>query len=112
MVKLGQVYYADGAYFFETKGIMDFLRFEKFSLGKINLREWLIAYGCTDGELKYKTVKGEEKVLECWKKPDDAELQEMDAFYEDVYDGDADIVSKINLSKEEKEEDKSEDVKF
>jgi hypothetical protein len=112
MVKLGLVYHADGAYFFDTKGIMDFLRFSKFSLGKINLREQLIAYGCSDGELKYETAKGDERVIECWKKPDDAELLEMDAFYEDVYEGYADIASKIKLSKEKKGGDGNEDTKF
>jgi hypothetical protein len=61
MVPLGQVYHAEGAYYFTTKGIMDFLRFEKFSLGKINLREQLIAYGCSDGELPYKTARGGRK---------------------------------------------------
>jgi hypothetical protein len=112
MVQLGQVYHAEGAYFFVTKGIMDFLRFEKFSLGGTNLREQLIAYGCSDGEIKYKTAKGEEKVIKCWKKPDDAELLEMDAFYEDVYDGDADIARKIKLDKEDKEGSSDEGVKF
>jgi hypothetical protein len=63
MVQVGQVYRADGAYYFTTKGIMDFLRYERFSLGKINLREMLIAYGCTDGEIGYKTIRGEEKII-------------------------------------------------
>jgi hypothetical protein len=91
MLKTGQVYHAEGVYYFTTEGIMTFLRFEKFSLGKINLREQLKDYGCSDGELAYKTAKGVEKTIECWKKPDDAELLEMDAFYEEVYAGDADI---------------------
>jgi hypothetical protein len=91
---------------------MDFLRFERFPLGRTNLREQLISYGCSDGEVKYKTAKGEEKTIKCWKKPDDAELLEMDAFYEDVYDGTADIVQKIKLSKEDKEKEGDEDTKF
>jgi hypothetical protein len=111
MVKLGQVYHTDGAYYFSTKGIMDFLRFEKFSLLKINLREQLKEYGCSDGELTYKTAKGEEKVIKCWTKPDDAELLEMDAFYEDVYDGDAALLQKDTCNKEEKEGG-SDGVKF
>jgi hypothetical protein len=112
MVQLGQVYHKEGVYYFSTQGVMDFLRFAKFSPGKINLREQLIAYGCSDGELKYKTAKGEEKVIKCWKKPDDAELLEMDAFYEDVYDGYAGIVQESELSKKDKEGSGDEGVKF
>jgi hypothetical protein len=112
MVQLGQVYRADGAYYFVTKGVMDFLRFEKFSLNKINLHEQLKTYGCYNGELKYTTAKGEEKIIKCWKKDEDAELLEMDAFYEDVYDGDADIVRNIKLAKKQDEGGSGAGVKF
>jgi hypothetical protein len=111
-VKLGQVYCEGGVYYFTTEGILDFLRFEKFRLGKINLREQLIAYGCSAGEVRYKTQKGEEKSVACWKKPGDAELAEMDAFYEDVYDGDADIIQKMGTRKEEEGGDGDEYVRF
>jgi hypothetical protein len=110
-VKIGQVYHAEGIYYFTTKGITDFLRFSRFSLGKMNLREQLIAYGCSDGELPYRTIKGEEKKIECWIKPDDEELLETGAFYEDIYDGDADIIQKNKLEKEQKE-GSDENVKF
>jgi hypothetical protein len=112
MVQLGHVYHAEGVYYFSTKGIVDFLRFEKFSLGRTNLREQLIEYGCSDGELAYKTARGEEKVIPCWKKSDDPELLEMDAFYEDIYDGDADIIQKNKLNKEDTEGGSDENVKF
>jgi hypothetical protein len=112
MVQLGQVYHAEGIYYFVTKGIMDFLRFAKFSLGKINLREQLIDYGCSDGEITYKTVKGEGKSIKCWVKSDDAELLEMDSFYEDIYDGDADILQKNKLHKEQAEGGSDEGIKF
>jgi hypothetical protein len=111
MVRLGNVYHTEGAYYFTTKGITAFLRFERFNLAKINLRERLIEYGCTDGEFVYRNVKGEEKTINCWKKPDDDELSEMDSFYEDVYEGDADILRKNKLDKEQKEGN-DDDVKF
>jgi hypothetical protein len=57
-------------------------------------------------------VKGEEKTIPCWEKPDDAELLEMDAFYEDIYDGDADILQKNKLNKEQAEGGSDEGVKF
>jgi hypothetical protein len=112
LILLGQVFHADGYYYFVTKGIMDFLRFEKFVLGKINLREQLIAYGCSDGEVKYKTSSGEEKVVKCWKKPDDMELSGMGIFYDDIYNGDDEIIQDDGLGKESKEGDGNEEVKF
>jgi hypothetical protein len=111
MVQLSQVYHAEGVYYFTTKGFMDFLRFEKVSPGKTNLREQLIAYGCSDGEVRYKTAKGEEKTIPCWKKPDDDELLEMGAFYEDVYAGDAAILRKGEQDKE-RVEGGGDNVKF
>jgi hypothetical protein len=90
---------------------MDYLRFERFSLQKTNLRAELIDYGCTDGEIIYKTSRGEEKVIKCWKKPDDEELLSMDAFYEDIYDSDADILQK-NKARKEQAEGADESVKF
>jgi hypothetical protein len=108
MIRNKLVYHADGVYYFTTEGIMAFLRFEKFSLGKINLHAQLKAYGCTDGELRYGTPRGEERTVKCWIKNDDEELLEMSVFYEDVYDGDADVIRKAKLNKEESDDN----VKF
>jgi hypothetical protein len=112
MVQLGQVYHAEGTSYFATKGITDFLRFENFPLGKINLREQLMDYGCSDGEVRYKTAKGEEKIIPCWKKPDDAELLETDAFYEDICDADMEILQNAEPKKEPDEGGSDESVKF
>jgi hypothetical protein len=102
MIKLSQVYHADGAYFFTTKGVMDYLRFEKYALGKINLHEWLLRQGCDENaELNYKTPAGEEKTIECWKMPENEELLAMGAFYEDVYEGSVDIAQNNLLHKED-----------
>jgi hypothetical protein len=112
MIEAGQVYYADGIYYFKTKGIMSFLRFQKFSLQKTNLHAELTAYGCSDGELSYRTVKGVEKVIKCWIKPEDDELLETADLYEDVYDSDAETARNITLDKEGKKESGDEGVKF
>jgi hypothetical protein len=103
MVGLNLVYHADGIYYFVTDGFKKFLDLERFSLRGYNLREHLVSYGCSEGELRYTNAKGVTRTIKCWKKADDAELLEMDAFYEDVYDGDADILQKNKLNKEEKE---------
>jgi hypothetical protein len=112
-IRLGQVYYEDGTYYFSTEGIMSFLRREKFTLGKVNLREQLYAYGCLEGELKY-TASGEERVIKCWKKPEDEELQAMGAYYDDVYEADMVMIEGNPLDKEgkKKEGDNGEDTKF
>lgn len=112
MVQLGQVYHVEGVYYFKTEGITDFLRFEKFSLGRIDLSDQLTQYGCSEGELTYKNQKGIEKTIKCWKKLEDEELLAMDAFYEDVYEADTDIIQKIKLRKEQEGDTHGEDTKF
>jgi hypothetical protein len=112
VVLFGRVYHADGMYYFSTDGIMEFLRFEKFPLGRINLHAKLTAYGCTDGELPYKAANGEAKIIKCWKKPDDAELREMDAFYDDIYAGDARILQADKPNTEQDEGGGDAGVKF
>ena len=94
------------------KGLMGFLQLEKWQFGRMNLREVLMSYGCTEGEVVYKTKNGSEIRLPCWKKQDDEELLSMDAFYEDIYDGDTDILQKTRLNKEEKGNDDGNDPKF
>jgi hypothetical protein len=103
MIPFGQVYRGGGYYYFSTEGFTDFLHAKKFSLSKINLRELLISYGCCDGEVAYKTAKGEEKIVKCWKKGVDAELLAEGSLYEDVYDGDAEIIRNMKLDNESEE---------
>jgi hypothetical protein len=110
MLGTGQVCRIDGAYYFTTEGFMVFLRYKKFSLKGVNLRERLIFYGCSDHSFTYKNLRGEEKAIPCWKKADDKELSEMSAFYEDVYEGDADTMRKGSLNKDRRSDD--DDVKF
>jgi hypothetical protein len=98
MVMLGQVYHEDGHYYFTVDGFKDYLRIQKFSVGRLNLREELIKLGCTAGSVKYKVSSGE-KIIECWKKPDDDELEKMGTFYTDVLDSDKVVVADNTLDK-------------
>jgi hypothetical protein len=111
-VRLDQVYYTAGVYYFTTKGIMAFLRHERFSLAKVNLREQLIACGCSEAELRYKTPRGEEKIIRCWKKSEDEELRETEAFYEDVYNAGMELLQNVKPKKEREEDASDEGVKF
>jgi len=111
LIKVGQVYHSNGAYHFITKGLLDFLRLEKLQLGRVNLREELMSYGCCEGAVAYKSAKGVEIKIPCWQKPEDEELLAMDAFYDDIYEGDADILQKNKLNKEGKQDDGN-DTKF
>jgi hypothetical protein len=53
------------------------------------------------------------KTIKCWKRIEDDELLELDAFFEDVYEGDQDIIKKNKLQKEEpKEGDDGRDTNF
>jgi hypothetical protein len=113
MVKLKQVYHADGGYYFTTHGILAFLQFEKYTLGRVNLREWLIRQGCIENaKLEYKIANGERKTIECWKMPETAELLAMGTFYEEVYEGDADIIQKNKPDAEDKEGKDGDAVRF
>ena len=112
MVRLNAVHHADGAYYFTTDGFKRYLQTERYVLGRVNLRECLIAYGCTEGEVSYEIAEGIEQKIPCWKKLDDEELLSMDTFYEGVYDGDADILRNSNLNKEEQKETDGDDTKF
>jgi hypothetical protein len=111
MIGTGQVCCIDEAYYFTTEGFTTFLRYKKFSFKGVNLRERLISYGCADWKFTYKNLRDEEKVIPCWKKAVDEELSKMSAFYEDVYEGDADVLRK-NKSEEDKGSGEDENVKF
>jgi len=109
LVRQRQVYKAEGTYYFTTDGFKDYLRIQKFVVGRINLREELIRFGCTDGELKYK-VGDTERTIQCWKKSEDVELEEMEVFYDDVVALDKESVvsnplGKVDTSFDKEEED-------
>jgi hypothetical protein len=87
LVQVGQVYHAQGFYYFTTDGFKDYLRIQKFTLGRINLREELTRFGCSDGSVTYKAASGE-KSFSCWKKAEDEELLGMGSFYEDMAESD------------------------
>jgi len=106
MVMGGQVYHGDGAFYFTTEGILKFLQFEKCNVGRVNLREWFIRQGCEENaELKYTTIGGVEKTVTCWKMPETDELRSMNSFYEDIYEGDADIIQKMKFDEDAEGDD-------
>jgi len=111
-VKTGQVYHANGAYYFDTKGLLDFLKANRHVIGKFNIGKWLAdEQGCAqEAELVYTTPRGEQKSIRCWKKDETPELLEMGSFYDDVYEGDADYINNNPLKKEETGGD--DDTKF
>lgn len=97
-----QVYRADGVFYFRTDGFVDYLRVVKFVLGRTNLREQLIQYGCVEGEVTYTNGAGEKKSIPCWKKVEDEHLRSLGTYYEDVMASDADLLTKNPLNKEDK----------
>jgi hypothetical protein len=77
---------------------------EKFNLRGYNLREQLITYGCSEGELTYFS-RGRRRSIRCWKKPEDDELAGMDDFYEDIFDGDVETLRDLSTGGEYEDED-------
>jgi hypothetical protein len=102
LVQTGQAYCRDGVYYFTSEGVKQHLATEKFNLKGYNLREQLLSYGCSQAELTYINPHGAERTISCWKKLEDEELRGMGDFYDDIYEGDADILSK-DVSNEEDE---------
>jgi hypothetical protein len=111
-VNVRQVYHDGSAYYFKTDGFMDYLRTMKFVLGRTNLREQLIQYGCVEGEVKYTTSHGIEKSIPCWKKEDDAELKKLDTFYDDIMEADTEVLAASKLNKEDKVAAQADDNRF
>lgn len=111
-VNVKQVYHAEGRYYFKTDGFMDYLRTMKFVLGRTNLREQLVQYGCSEGAVVYKTALGIEKTIECWVKPDDNELTKLDTFYDDIMEADAEVLSQNKLNKKDAGTDDADDARF
>jgi len=100
MIPLGQVYKEGNTYYFSHEGFQKYLQIDKFNLGRTNLREVLLSYGCVSGEVTYETKKGP-KTISCWKKESDEELEKMTDYYDDVYDGDEEAIDAIKLDKRE-----------
>ena len=98
LVLLGQVYFADDFYYFTSDGFKNYLRVQKFTLGHINLREELIRFGSQAGEVSYNTRSGS-KIIKCWKKATDSELEYRKTYYDDVFDIDKIAVENNRLNK-------------
>lgn len=101
MVNAGQVYHADGRYWFSTEGVKDYLRIERYTLGRTNLREELLRFGCEEGTLSYKTKGGRDMTIRCWVKDEDAELETRLTYYDDMYEQDALRAAAIKLADKE-----------
>jgi hypothetical protein len=105
MINAGQVYKEDGKYYFSTEGIKDYLRIERYTLGRTNLREELIHLGCEEGSVTYKTKQGKEIKVRCWVKNEDTEIEQRFAYYDDMYEQDALRAAAIKLADKEKDDE-------
>lgn len=112
-VKVKQVYYdtVTRAFYFKNDGLTSYLFTMKFTLGRTNLREQLVSYGCVEGDLRY-TINGKEKVEKCWRKDEDDELIGMGTFYDDITEADADVIASNTLNKQDRGGATPEDTRF
>jgi len=103
MINMGQVYRkeVDGKteYYFTTDSLKQYLRIKNVSIGRVNLREELIRYGCTEGDVSYKLGKGNERTIQCWKKASDEMIEKVGTYYEDVLEADKAVVAENKLNK-------------
>jgi hypothetical protein len=104
-VKMGFVYLRDGKYYFTHRGFEMFLETERVKVGSENLRELLINYGATNDKLVYSNKAGASVEVACWSKPVDAELKEIEEYYSDVFEADADIIEAAGVTLEESEDE-------
>ena len=100
-VVLKQVYVADGTYYFRTDGFKEYLRIAKFVIGRTNLREQLVSYGCKEGSIDYTRRDGTAQRLTCWSKPTDGVLENMTVIYDDATDQDEEVIEQNKLDKVE-----------
>lgn len=105
MINAGQVYKEGEKYYFSTEGVKDYLRIERYNLGRTNLREELIRFGCIEGSVSYKTKAGKEITVRCWVKDEDKELESRFEYYDDMYEQDALRAAAIRLADKEGDSD-------
>jgi hypothetical protein len=108
MVSMGHVYYEDGVSYFDGGGFKAYLAAVNFKFGNLNIRAELETFGCTAGELRYRTMSGNERTIQCWVKPDDAKIHDLRAFYEETYEADKNLAADIPVGKEAEEENHEE----
>ena len=102
MVNVGQVFCKDGMCWFTTEGIKRYLRVQKFNLGRTNLREELMRYGCREDVLQYTLPSGRTNSINCWVKEIDAELEGRKIYYDDVLTQDAERAKDLMLPSKQK----------
>lgn len=100
-VQLRQVYATAGKFYFKTEGFKEYLRASKYNIGRTNLREQLLLYGCKEGKLPYATATGEQKLIDCWVKEEDDQLADMTTFFDDILEADAQVIGENLLHKED-----------
>ena len=101
-INFRQVYLHEGVYYFSTDGFKDYLRIWHYNTKGCNLREQLLLYGCTEGEVFYNRADGSNGTIKCWKKPVDEALTNLAVFFDDVAERDTDTIKANLLAKEDK----------
>ena len=101
-IKLHFVYLEDGKYYFTHAGFETYLETQRVKLYGENLRELLLSYGAEEDVLSYKTGDGKDTQVKCWSKVQDETLKEVEDFYADVFESDAEL---IGIAHEEDETD-------
>lgn len=97
-VNLKQVYSENGTYYFKTDGFKEYLRIARYTIGRTNLREQLLQYGCKEGNLTYTRRDGSMASIRCWVKQEDEHLKNMKIYFDDVLDDDAQLIEQTAIT--------------
>ena len=112
LIGTGRVYHNENGYYFITEGFTQYLDMKQIRYNKLNLRELLLSFGCTESSLTYNNKKGKEKTIRCWNKSDDDELNSMDGYYGDIYDSDKDVLKETPAATDAPATNTQEEEKF
>ncbi len=84
LIKLGNVYQDGEKYYFLPEHFQSFLDAKRIRYNITNMAEQLKLFGCSQGELRYTTKAGVEKVIPCWVKEVDDDLTSVVEDFDEV----------------------------
>ena len=96
MLRMGSVVKDQlGQLCFSSEGFMAYLNTAHLGAKEILLRDVLIRFGCTEGDIGYETKAGRRIIIKCWKKAPDEEILSEAAILGDVIEGDAESIDAV-----------------
>jgi len=99
-IKRDDVYLRNDVYHFTATGFRTYLRMKKHHYGKIDFREKLEFFGCSEGEISYTRRDGSTNTIKCWMKKVDDSLKRTILLHQDIRNMDARLIEANKLEEE------------